>query len=67
MVLLVCFINALKSSGFLSNSEEELQKSKKKKLEKNKKPHNPSWVFKAFSCPVPEGVVNCKAFQLQKV
>jgi len=31
LVLLVCFIIVLKSFGFLSNSEVELQKSQKKK------------------------------------
>lgn len=33
---------------------------------KNPKKHRPSWVLKALSCPVPEGAVNCRAFQMQK-
>lgn len=60
--LLVCFRKALKSFGFLSNLGEELQK-----ISKNPPTPKPPWVLKAFSFPVPEGAVNCRAFQLQKV
>lgn len=37
------------------------------KISQKKPKTNPSWVLKALSCPVPEGAVNCRAFQLQKV
>lgn len=37
------------------------------KYRKKITPKKPFMVLKALSCPVPEGAVNCTAFQLQKV